>query len=165
MFKEVFRQLLLAVNYIHSLELLHTDIKPENALFLKNPCEKSNDYSIKLIDFGNISTVSEGSRIIVTTRQYRAPEVILGCCKWGKPCDVWSVGCVALEVYLGKLFFDTHCNYEHLALIEKKLGNFPTWMIKSSRQKLKSLFVHKEVTLILSIIFIKIFFMRLNKEA
>lgn len=109
------------------------------------------DFSIKIIDFGNVAHVSEGSRSIITTRQYRAPEVILGCCKWGKPSDVWSIGCVALEIYTGDIFFNTNCNKEHIGLIEKALGNFPVWMVKKAKNPIKIMFHYREV------IFIEIF--------
>jgi len=128
------------------MDLVHTDIKPENVLFLKDPCQQHADYFIKLIDFGNISYVSEGNRNTITTRQYRAPEVILGCCEWGKPCDVWSVACVAMEIYLGQLLFNTHDSFEHLGLIEKMIGNFPIWMVNRTRPEMKKLFYYKEVT-------------------
>ena len=145
MFKSVFRQMLEAVNLLHSMDLIHTDLKPENALFQKDPLKESNDFSIKLIDFGNISHISEGNRNLITTRQYRAPEVIMGCCKWGKPSDVWSLGCITLEIYLGNLFFNTHNNFEHLGLIEKMLGYIPMWMVKKAKPKIKTFFHYKEV--------------------
>ena len=53
---------------------------------------------------------------IVNTRQYRAPEVILGC-GWSFPSDLWSAGCIIAELYRGELLFGTHDNEEHLALM------------------------------------------------
>ena len=52
------------------------------------------------------------------TRQYRAPEVILSM-HWGPPIDVWSLGCILVELYSGSLLFQTHDNAEHLDLTEK----------------------------------------------
>ena len=58
---------------------------------------------------------------IVNTRQYRAPEVILGL-GWGLASDLWSVACMVMELYTGDLFFATHEDAEHLALMERQLG-------------------------------------------
>lgn len=143
-FRSVLKGLFQSVGFLHSLDLVHTDLKPENVLFVRDP-RSFPDYSVKLVDFGNISKCSEAGKSIVTTRQYRAPEVILGCCNWGKPCDVWSVGCVAMEIYLGELIFNTHSSWEHIGLIEKIMGGIPVWMVKKARPKMKSIFHYKEV--------------------
>lgn len=74
---------------------------------------------IKLIDFGGAHYNSDRKKSsVINTRQYRAPEVILGL-EWSMPSDVWSLGCILAELYLGGLLFATHDNVEHLALIEK----------------------------------------------
>ena len=44
---------------------------------------------------------------------------------WSQPCDIWSVGCIMFELYLGFTLFQTHDNREHLAMMEKILGPFP----------------------------------------
>ena len=44
---------------------------------------------------------------------------------WSQPCDVWSVGCIMFELYLGFTLFQTHDNREHLAMMEKILGPIP----------------------------------------
>lgn len=63
------------------------------------------------------------SKIINLINKFvRAPEVILGCCEWSHASDLWSLGCIIVELYTGKLFFDTHDNYEHVAMIEKAIG-------------------------------------------
>lgn len=60
---------------------------------------------------------------MINTRQYRSPEVLLGH-KWTTQSDVWSLGCVIAESFLGDLLFQTHEDHEHLALIEKIIGQF-----------------------------------------
>ncbi len=57
---------------------------------------------IKLIDFGSATFESDYHSSIVSTRHYRAPEVILGL-GWSFPCDIWSVGCILVELLTGKL--------------------------------------------------------------
>ena len=81
-----------------------------------------------LIDFGSVSTANTPKRGLITTRTYRAPEVILDL-EWSLPCDMWSLGCMAYELGCGRPLFQTHRHFfgnrEHLALITKLLGKIP----------------------------------------
>ncbi|CAG0926070.1 unnamed protein product [Notodromas monacha] len=82
-------QLCEAVNFLHERKLTHTDLKPENILFLnsdydivrsgrKRESKVVKQSWIKLIDFGSATFDDEYHSTIVSTRHYRAPEVILG---------------------------------------------------------------------------------------
>jgi dual-specificity kinase/CDC-like kinase len=138
------RQLLKALEFIHSFGLIHTDLKPENILLKSN---KERQYrlsdgsdqqvpastSIKLIDFGGATYDHEKKSTIINTRQYRSPEVILGL-GWSMPSDMWSAGCIIAELYKGDLLFATHDNFEHLALIERIVGRFPFDMVSRSKE-------------------------------
>ena len=53
---------------------------------------------MKLIDFGSATFDWEHHSTVVSTRHYRAPEVILEL-GWAQPCDVWSIGCIIFELY------------------------------------------------------------------
>lgn len=53
----------------------------------------------------------------MSTRHYRAPEIILNL-GWSFPCDIWSIGCILVEFYTGDALFQTHDNLEHLAMME-----------------------------------------------
>ena len=64
----------------------------------------------------------------LNTRQYRAPEVMLGA-GWSFPADLWSVGCIVVELYQGNFLFNTHENMEHFALIDKAAGPFPPTLL------------------------------------
>ncbi len=88
--------------------------------------------NIKLIDFGSATFDWEHHSTIVSTRHYRAPEVILEL-GWSQPCDVWSIGCILFELYLGFTLFQTHDNTEHLAMMERILGPIPYRMAKRTR--------------------------------
>lgn len=141
------QQMLEAVEFLHDMKLIHTDLKPENVLVVsRERCVIENDHGarvsvptspqIKVIDFGGATYDDDDHKSsIVNTRQYRAPEVILNL-GWSMPSDLWSVGCIAAELYKGELLFSTHNNTEHLALMEGYLGPFPTEMVaKSSVRK------------------------------
>ncbi|KAF7029693.1 hypothetical protein CFC21_047309 [Triticum aestivum] len=152
--REFGRQLLESVAYMHELRLIHTDLKPENILlvsseYIKVPSSKKNSQdeihfkclpkssAIKLIDFGSTAFDNQEHTSIVSTRHYRAPEIILGL-GWSLPCDIWSVGCILVELCSGEALFQTHENLEHLAMMERVLGPVPEHMIRkasSSAQK------------------------------
>ena len=137
------RQLLDALDFIHSFGLIHTDLKPENILLQSNR-ERSHrtadgsdqqvpeSTSIKLIDFGGATYDTDKKSTIINTRQYRSPEVILGL-GWSTPSDLWSSGCIIAELYKGDLLFPTHDNIEHLALIERVIGPFPLDMLSKAK--------------------------------
>lgn len=154
--REFGRQLLESVAYMHDLHLIHTDLKPENILlvsseYIKLPgCKRvSSDETqfrclpkssaIKLIDFGSTAFDNENHSSIVSTRHYRAPEVILGL-GWSYPCDLWSIGCILVELCSGKALFQTHENLEHLAMMERVLGPLPGHMIQSADQNAEKYF-------------------------
>ena len=110
------------------------------AIFFKKNHISSLDFryvrnaEIRLIDFGSATFDHEHHSTIVSTRHYRAPEVILEL-GWAQPCDVWSVGCIIFELAMGHTLFQTHDNREHLAMMERILGRLPTRMCLKTRVK------------------------------
>uniref|UniRef100_A0A7R9VL20 Protein kinase domain-containing protein n=1 Tax=Chlamydomonas euryale TaxID=1486919 RepID=A0A7R9VL20_9CHLO len=128
------KQLLEAVQYMHELNLVHTDLKPENILLVSLESMRGSSSvgtssvpgssAIKVIDFGSATFEDQYHSNIVSTRHYRAPEVILGQ-GWSYPCDMWSVGCILVELITGDALFQTHENMEHLAMMEAVLGSIP----------------------------------------
>jgi len=133
-------ELCYAVNFLHKNRITHTDLKPENILFKNSSFDEKDgvrvvrNAEIRLIDFGSATFNHEHHSLIVSTRHYRAPEVIMEI-TWSQPCDVWSIGCIVFEMALGKTVFQTHENREHLAMMERVVGRFPTRMARESRVK------------------------------
>jgi dual-specificity kinase len=129
-------QLFKSVAFLHDLNLIHTDLKPENVLLSSSDCDPLpfrrgrslkqrkvlRSTSIYLIDFGSAIFDDEHHSSVVSTRHYRAPEIILGI-GWSFPCDIWSIGCILVELCTGEALFQTHDNLEHLALMEKVIGS------------------------------------------
>nr|VWO95884.1 Histone acetyltransferase (EC [Ganoderma boninense] len=142
------RQLLGSVAFLHELRLIHTDLKPENILLVNNDYQivqvptsskrgaptKSkrilHSTDIRLIDFGSATFEDEYHSSVVSTRHYRAPEIILGL-GWSYPCDVFSLGCILVEFYTGVALFQTHDNLEHLAMMEQVMGKMPERFARS----------------------------------
>ncbi|EON62220.1 CMGC/CLK protein kinase [Coniosporium apollinis CBS 100218] len=138
------RQLFTSVAFLHDLSLIHTDLKPENILLVNNayqtftynrtiPSSSTTtsrsakhrkvllDPEIRLIDFGSATFQDEYHSSVVSTRHYRAPEIILNL-GWSYPCDIWSIGCILVEFFTGDALFQTHDNLEHLAMMEPVCG-------------------------------------------
>ncbi|XP_069357426.1 probable serine/threonine-protein kinase dyrk2 isoform X5 [Maniola hyperantus] len=142
-------QLVYSVLFLHDNKLTHTDLKPENILFVDSDYEVVSVYNsfkkkhemrrvkrsdVRLIDFGSATFDHEHHSTIVSTRHYRAPEVILEL-GWSQPCDVWSIGCIMFELQQGNTLFQTHDNREHLAMMERILGPIPCRMARKTRTK------------------------------
>lgn len=77
---------------------------------------------------------------VISTRQYRAPEVILQL-GWSEPSDIWSLGCILMELYTGRLVFSTHDSLEHLALMENIIEPFPLAVLVRASRKAKSTYL------------------------
>lgn len=125
---------------MHDLKLIHTDLKPENILLVNrgsNTLDENTD--IRLIDFGSATFEQEYHSAIVSTRHYRAPEIIMGL-GWSYPCDMWSMGCILIEFFIGDALFQTHDNLEHLAMMESVLGPIPTHMVTRASKEAQKLF-------------------------
>ncbi|KAG8344129.1 putative protein kinase [Trypanosoma vivax] len=86
----VLRQLLTALTYLHARGVAHRDVKPQNILIKGN--------TVKITDFGT-ARQGVGSAEVQGTLRYMAPEVYRGDAH-SSPCDIWSVGCVAAELFL-----------------------------------------------------------------
>uniref|UniRef100_A0A3B3ZBZ4 dual-specificity kinase n=2 Tax=Periophthalmus magnuspinnatus TaxID=409849 RepID=A0A3B3ZBZ4_9GOBI len=145
-------QLFRAVSFLHRNKLTHTDLKPENILLVSSDFnleynentqrdeKKLKSIDVKVVDFGTATFDHEYHESLVSTRHYRAPEVILDL-GWNQSCDVWSLGCVLMEFYVGRTLFPTHDSQEHLAMMERVLGPIPAHLLKQTK---KQHYVHNE---------------------
>lgn len=124
---------------LHDLKLVHTDLKPENILLVNPPDKQSLSTDIRLIDFGSATFEKDYHSAVVSTRHYRAPEIILGL-GWSYPCDIWSMGCILVEFFTGDALFQTHDNLEHLAMMHSVLGPLPLNMILAANKEAQKFF-------------------------
>lgn len=137
-------QLCSAVSFLHKNGMTHTDLKPENMLFVNSRYRTELNVKnkkirriictdIRLIDFGNVTRDDDYRNSTITTTYYRAPEVTLKL-GWGHPSDVWSIGCTLFEIYSGYLLFPADNDYEQLAMFENTLGAIPLRMTSASNK-------------------------------
>jgi mitogen-activated protein kinase 1/3 len=119
-------QLIAGVNYLHSANVIHRDLKPQNILVNK-------DCQIKICDFGlgrglpeEGDGTDDGSGNLteyVTTRWYRAPEVILCPSQYSKAMDIWSIGCIFAELMARCPIFRGENYLDQIKKINEILGS------------------------------------------
>ncbi|KAH7586487.1 Serine/Threonine protein kinases active-site signature [Nakaseomyces glabratus] len=129
-------QILDSLCVLKDSKLIHCDLKPENILL----CSPDKP-DLKVIDFGSSCEETRTVYTYIQSRFYRAPEIILGI-PYSTSIDMWSLGCIVAELFLGIPIFPGSSEFNQLTRIITTLGYPPTWMIdmgKSSHKFLKKL--------------------------
>jgi serine/threonine protein kinase len=115
--KRLFKQIVLAVNYLHSQNVIHRDLKPENLLLTQT-------VSVKIIDFGLANArADQPLRDRCGSPCYIAPEALLGEEYMGVPADIWSLGVILYTLVDGSLPWNYRDSTQMLDQITK--GEFP----------------------------------------
>ncbi|KAL2772000.1 homeodomain-interacting protein kinase 1 isoform 5 [Daubentonia madagascariensis] len=109
--RPILQQVATALMKLKSLGLIHADLKPEN-IMLVDPVRQP--YRVKVIDFGSASHVSKAvCSTYLQSRYYRAPEIILGL-PFCEAIDMWSLGCVIAELFLGWPLYPGASEYDQV---------------------------------------------------
>ncbi|XP_052397153.1 homeodomain-interacting protein kinase 1 isoform X3 [Carassius gibelio] len=136
--RPVLQQVATALMKLKSLGLIHADLKPEN-IMLVDPIRQP--YKVKVIDFGSASHVSKAvCSTYLQSRYYRAPEIILGL-PFCEAIDMWSLGCVIAELFLGWPLYPGASEYDQIRYISQTQG-LPAEYLLSAGTK-SSRFFHR----------------------
>ena len=115
---------------MHSVDVVHTDLKPGNILINADSDLQICDLGRAFIDLPGYRRVYDAEHIKkhklrYGTSTYRAPEVFLGYFDFGKPMDVWALGLVCLEMVTLVPFFKNGSDADMLRQIFDAVGKVP----------------------------------------
>lgn len=128
--KSLTRQLVEACAQLKNFQIIHCDLKPENILL----CQPDKP-DIKVIDFGSACFTRRTIYSYIQSRFYRSPEVILGL-PYTESIDMWSLGCIVGELFLGLPMFPGSSEYNQIYKIINMLGQPPRHMIEHGKNLL-----------------------------
>ncbi|CAI7567486.1 unnamed protein product [Penicillium discolor] len=117
-------QILRGLKYVHSAGVVHRDLKPSNILINEN-CD------LKICDFGLARIQDPQMTGYVSTRYYRAPEIMLTWQKYDVEVDIWSAGCIFAEMLEGKPLFPGKDHVNQFSIITELLGTPPDDVIQT----------------------------------
>ncbi|XP_047194383.1 homeodomain-interacting protein kinase 3-like [Hippoglossus stenolepis] len=107
--RPILQQLATALDFLKSTGITHGDLKPQNIMMVEHLIEPLR---VKVIDFGlALNNPAECVGATIQTLSYRSPEVLLGA-PFNEAIDVWSLGCIAAEMFLGTPLFSAWDKYD-----------------------------------------------------
>lgn len=140
---EFFRQIVLALEYLHKLGICHRDLKPENVLL--DSCTQ-----VKLADFGFARWVSTDlTETSCGSPHYAAPEIIRGQPYDGKIADIWSLGVILYALLAGYLPFDDPAIRNLLNKVKRGVFQMPPFApdIQDIIRRMLTVDVNKRITI------------------
>ncbi len=117
-------------NNHNSSTAVHTTTTTTTSFSSKKTTDNNEfDHKIKLIDFGSACFEGQAAHTYIQSRFYRSPEVLLGI-DYDGAIDMWSLGCVAAELFLGLPILPGIHEHDQLGRICEMIGDIPEWMIE-----------------------------------
>jgi serine/threonine protein kinase len=119
--KNISFQILSGLNYLHENNIIHRDIKLENILY------DSKKNIVKIGDFGLSRQFDYDLNTIYTdvgTYPYKPPELLLGLTHYSTSFDIWSTGCILVEICIGTHLFGKNNALEVIKLMYEIFGSF-----------------------------------------
>mmetsp|Transcript_13154 Transcript_13154/g.20407 ORF Transcript_13154/g.20407 Transcript_13154/m.20407 type:complete len:1351 (-) Transcript_13154:73-4125(-) len=163
--KTLLRQAIDGIKLLGKKNVVHCDLKPENMLMVRNdaideliakssslneigeakneadgeeadPAAAEEEQWIKLIDFGSACFEGQTTHTYIQSRFYRSPEVLVGL-PYDSAIDMWSLGCVAAELFLGLPILPGVHEHDQVGRILEMIGNLPGWMLEQGSKSKK----------------------------
>ncbi|CAN9087775.1 unnamed protein product [Alternaria alternata] len=151
--KSILFQIMSGLEHIHDREFFHRDIKPENILVstsqqndtshpfrrysaMMTPPSTPPAYTIKIADFGLARETHSKLpyTTYVSTRWYRAPEVLLRAGQYSAPVDIWAVGAMAVEIATLKPLFPGGNEVDQVWRVCEIMGSPGGWVNKHGQR-------------------------------
>ena len=102
----------------------------------KDERPSTEEQLIKLIDFGSACFEGQTTHTYIQSRFYRSPEVLVGL-PYDSAIDIWSLGCVAAELFLGLPILPGVHEHDQLGRILEMIGDVPDWMLEQGSKTAK----------------------------
>jgi dual specificity protein kinase YAK1 len=165
--RDIIKQSVEGIRDLSRKNVVHCDLKPENILFVStdvmhhlggdktrrteeaptseavvsiSPDISNSNCKIKLIDFGSACFEGYTAHTYIQSRFYRCPEVLLGL-PYDSAIDMWSLGCVAAELFVGLPVLPGVHEHDQVVRIAEMIAKIPDWMLdqgaKSSKYYVK----------------------------
>eukprot|EP00903_Cladosiphon_okamuranus_P007142 g6936.t1 len=151
------KQILEALQALEQANVIHCDLKPENVLLMNKTTDGDEEARgagrggtrsggaagpsgganrLKVIDFGSACYEGQTMYSYIQSRFYRSPEVLLGL-PYDGAIDIWSLGCISVELFLGLPIFPGVSDHNQICRIVDMTGSLPEFMLENGKDTLK----------------------------
>ncbi|XP_073993208.1 uncharacterized protein isoform X2 [Rhodnius prolixus] len=138
-------QLTRALEFLHSRFIVHRDLKPENIIVTENNVIKLKNFNSARYLVPHLCPFTQ----YVSSRWYRAPELLLSSDRYDSSIDIWALGCIVMEMENKEPLFPGESDIDQLSLITRYCG----WLTKTQMKRLGDFLTGKEQKGVIKIFF------------